>query len=267
MSRIAANEPPPPINYNPGGWAGPPSQPYPLSAPAAAPSYQSPPPSLGQPQNQQWSSWAPPVDQMATLSFNNQPHQHRPSLSNSYVPPPKPHSPPKTDSPSLTAQIPTIASLQAVVQAVQQSNYDPASKVSWSRDVLFLVNRAQPNTSTDPPVGPVTITDQQLLRLAPIAVSTILDIASRGQQPPMPLHVAEAVYLRATLASSGAFPDLLRQNLRGAFRDFENAARGGHAAAWFRLGRDYESFNDFPHARECFERGVKLGVESCCYVR
>src|SRR5439155_695899 len=57
-----------------------------------------------------------------------------------------------------------------------------------------------------------------------------------------------------------------RKSPRTAFRDFEAAARGGYAPAWFKLGRDYENFGDFVHARECFERGVKLGVESCCYV-
>ena len=83
---------------------------------------------------------------------------------------------------------------------------------------------------------------------------------------PIPLHVAEAIYLRATFAASGAYPDQVKQNPRAAFRDFEQAARSGYNAAWFRLGRDYENFNDAVHAKDCFERGVKLGVESCCYV-
>ncbi|KIL58303.1 hypothetical protein M378DRAFT_332549 [Amanita muscaria Koide BX008] len=262
MSRIAATEP----NYNPGGFAMPtPMQPPPFQQPPPVSLVQSPPPMHQG--NQQWAPWAPPVDQMASLSFNA-PHQHPPHpqhRSSTFGPPPKPPSPPKSDGPSLTAVIPTVASLQAVAQPIQQPNYDPASKIAWARDVLFLVNRAQQNGSTDPPVGPVTITDQNLLKLAHIAVPIILDIASRGQQPPMAPHVAEAVYLRATLAASGAFPDLLRQNLRSAFRDFETAARGGYATAWFRLGRDYESFNDHARAKDCFERGVKLGVESCCY--
>ncbi|KAF8627542.1 hypothetical protein AX15_004377 [Amanita polypyramis BW_CC] len=221
--------------------------------------------------NPQWSPWAPAVDQMASLSFHphspHPHHQHRASVASTYGPLPKPPSPPIADSPSLTAPIPTVPALQAVAQAIQQPSYDPVSKVAWSRDVIFLVNRAQQNTSADPHSGPVTITDPQLLRLAQIAVPTILDLASRAQQQqqPIPPHIAEAIYLRATFAASGAFPDFLRQNLRAAFRDFEAAARAGYASAWFRLGRDYESFNDFPRARDCFERGIKLGVESCCY--
>ncbi|KAJ7850570.1 hypothetical protein B0H13DRAFT_2086763 [Mycena leptocephala] len=42
-----------------------------------------------------------------------------------------------------------------------------------------------------------------------------------------------------------------------AFRDFEAAARAGHAPAWFRLARDYEAFNDTPHALDCLNRGAK----------
>ena len=211
---------------------------------------------------------------MAALSFSSPAagppgHYHRPSIVSTYGPPPRQPSPPAVHD-ALTAPIPSIAALQAAAQAVQQPNYDPVSKIAWSRDVLFLVNKAQQNSSTDPHTGPVTIADPQLLRLALIAVPVILDMAARiqqQQQQPCPPYIAEAVYLRATLAASGAFPDLLRQNLRAAFRDFETAARAGYASAWFRLGRDYESFNDFARARDCFERGVKLAVESCCYVR
>jgi hypothetical protein len=82
----------------------------------------------------------------------------------------------------------------------------------------------------------------------------------------MPIYIAEAIYLQATFAASGAYPDQVKQNPRMAFRGFEQAARGGYNAAWFRLGRDYENFNDAAHAKDCFERGVKFGVENCCYV-
>jgi hypothetical protein len=84
-------------------------------------------------------------------------------------------------------------------------------------------------------------------------------------QPPYPKYVAEALYWRACLSNSGEFPDLVPQNPRTAFRDFEAAARAGHFQAWFRLGRDYETVGDAVHARDCFERGVKYQVESCLY--
>ncbi|KAJ7857325.1 hypothetical protein B0H14DRAFT_2578461 [Mycena olivaceomarginata] len=48
----------------------------------------------------------------------------------------------------------------------------------------------------------------------------------------------EAVYLRATFASAGTYPNILPANPRAAFRDFEAVARAGHAPAWFRLARD-----------------------------
>jgi uncharacterized protein with von Willebrand factor type A (vWA) domain len=59
----------------------------------------------------------------------------------------------------------------------------------------------------------------------------------------MPLHVAEAVAMRATLSGTRVFPEFIRHTLRTAFRDFETAARNGFATAWFRLGRDYENIN------------------------
>ncbi|KAF8637230.1 hypothetical protein AX17_002961 [Amanita inopinata Kibby_2008] len=271
MSRIAANEYIHPLNYSPGLNMPPPMR-GPSPRPPQPPSHSnSLPSSQPPPHNPQWSPWAPPIQQNASLSFNgphrqHPPAQHRSSVAVSmYGPPPKPPSPPTGDAPSLVAPIPTIPALHAAVQAIQQPNYDPTSKVAWARDVVFLVNRAQQNTSTDPLVGPATITDPQLLRLVHVAVPVILEMASRSQQSSMAPHIAEAIYLRATFAASGAFPDYLRQNLRSAFRDFETAARAGYASAWFRLGRDYESFNDFQRARDCFERGVKHGVESCCY--
>ncbi|KIJ23084.1 hypothetical protein M422DRAFT_196348, partial [Sphaerobolus stellatus SS14] len=47
----------------------------------------------------------------------------------------------------------------------------------------------------------------------------------------------------------------------------ENAATRGWNKAWFRLGRDYEPVGDFDRARDCFERGLRAGVESCIYIR
>jgi hypothetical protein len=66
------------------------------------------------------------------------------------------------------------------------------------------------------------------------------------------------VYLRATFASAGTYPNILPANPRAAFRDFEAAARMGHAPAWFRLARDYEAFNDTAHAIDCLNRGAKV---------
>lgn len=132
----------------------------------------------------------------------------------------------------------------------------------------MLVDRAQQNSSGDsPPAGPAVIQDPQLSRLVQIAVPTVLQIASAQLPNPTPVFAAEAIYLRATFAASGAYPDHIQHNPRVAFRDFEHAARAGYAQAWFRLGRDYENFNDAAHARDCFERGLKLNVESCVYVR
>jgi hypothetical protein len=175
--------------------------------------------------------------------------------------------PPRTQSavPSLTAPLPTIQSLSTAFPTIQQPAHDPALKLAWARDVLLLVDRTQQPSSTDIPTGPVAIADPQLQRLASTAVPLIQQLASTTHHP-LPPYAVEALYLRATLEASGAYPDRISHNPRQAFRDFEAAARAGYAAAWFRLGRDYENFNDAVHAKDCFERGAKLGVESCVYV-
>lgn len=185
-------------------------------------------------------------------------------------PRPPPSMPPpsraqsQTAVPSLTAPIPTLQSLSTALPTIQQPAHDPALKLAWARDVLLLVDRIQHPTATDFPAGPVTITDPQLQRLASTAVPLVQHLANVNLHP-LPLFAAEAVYLRATLEASGAYPDRIPHNPRQAFRDFEAAARAGYAAAWFRLGRDYENFNDLVHAKDCFERGAKMGVESCVY--
>ncbi|KAF9458316.1 hypothetical protein BDZ94DRAFT_114754 [Collybia nuda] len=254
------------INFSPG-FA------IPAPAPARGPS------PLPPPQGGNWSPWAPQVDPtyqpsprtssygspQPDLAFTSPPLPQPPKHQNSLPPPqqPPPARDPTPPAPSLTAPIPTLAKLQGVLPTIQNPNHDPALRLAWARDVLFLVDKQQYGaTSTDTPQGPAVISDSQLFRLVQIAVPLILQIATA---PHGGLTSAEAVYHRATFEASGAYPEHVPLNLKAAFRDFEAAARAGYASAWFRLGRDYENFNNMPHAKECFERGVKMGVESCLY--
>ena len=198
-------------------------------------------------------------------------------FNSSYPPPPfssanEPYQSPQdtqtTSSPnaSLTAPLPTIQTLTAATPSVQDPTFDPAGKVAWCRDIFYLVDRLN-HSAIETPIGPARIEDPQLLRLTQIAVPILLAIASPQPPPnPIPPHVAEAIYLRATLESTGAFPEDVPLNPRFAFRDYLQAARAGYAQAWFKVGRDYESFGDYKLARSCFERGVEAGAESCIYV-
>ncbi|KAF8884266.1 hypothetical protein CPB84DRAFT_1636140, partial [Gymnopilus junonius] len=227
---------------------------------------------------------APPVDlatSFANLSMTSYPQQPPPppSQAPAQVPPPSPAAGrPASPTPqpgaitSLTAPLPQLAQLKEAATQIQGASHDPSLKIAWCRDVFFLAERAQgnPAPSSDPAVGPIHIADADLARLADIAVGMALMLSKSwnpqpGQQGKMLGYVAEAIYMRAMLAATGGFPEFVRHNPRTAFRDFEAAARGGFGQAWFRLGRDYENFNDHVHARECFERGVRLGVESCLY--
>ncbi|KAL5521461.1 hypothetical protein ACEPAF_2209 [Sanghuangporus sanghuang] len=177
-------------------------------------------------------------------------------------------------SPSLTAPLPTVASLQAALPAVESPTADVSSRVAWIRDVLLLVNRStavankRPPISIDPIIGPARITDPALQRLADATLPLLISLApgapQQGEQLTQPL--AEALHMRASLTATGTFPSYLSQNQRTAFREFEAAARSGYSpASWFRLGRDYESFNDLRHAVDCFDRGARAGDESCLY--
>ena len=193
---------------------------------------------------------------MAAFTFSDTPHRKSPESNN---------------PPSLTAPLPTIASLIAALPSVQVQGSTPASKVTWCRDVIALVDRlyVTPNQtgSADTPTGPIHVTDQELNNLVDIAIPMILQFANPNPVPqPLPPHVAEALYLRAIFEATGAYPQFVQQNPRMAFRDFERAARTGFSAAWFKLGRDYENFGDFPHARDCYERGIRSNNESCLYV-
>ncbi|RXW14000.1 hypothetical protein EST38_g11849, partial [Candolleomyces aberdarensis] len=191
---------------------------------------------------------------------------------------------------SLTAALPSIPTLLQALPSITSPSHDPNLKIAWARDVFFLADRAHhlhlqlttpvgqavPSVS-DPIIGPMPLSalDASIVQLATAAVPLVLSLGAAfpaGQPYQQTLGTgtmepwqAEAVYLRAVMASTGAHPQHVPFSPKVAFRDFETSARGGYAGAWFRLGRDYETFGDFKHARECFERGAKLGVESCLY--
>ncbi|KAJ7274892.1 hypothetical protein C8J57DRAFT_1177748 [Mycena rebaudengoi] len=184
---------------------------------------------LPPPQGSSWSPWAPVAAGSAgsTTTFTRTPSPLPPRLP----------SPPRDGA--LTVPLPSVAALSAALPTVTHPSHDPALQLAWARDVLFLVDRT---------VSP------NLLPTSPLALAAVpLILALASASPPLP----EAVHLRATFASSGQFPQLVEKNPRAAFRDFEAAARAGHAPAWFRLARDYEAFSDTPHALDCLARGAK----------
>ncbi|KAI0759270.1 hypothetical protein BD413DRAFT_675032 [Trametes elegans] len=247
---------------------------------------------LPPPQGSNWSPWSPPPPSQGALGFpqpygpGSQPQQqHGRTLSASFsdlsigssprvtsprTSPPTP-SAARDGPPSLTAPLPTVAILSVQQSAITQSSANPARKIAWCKEVLALVDRAQQlsarsnSNSTDPAVGPAQIDDPELQKLVNVAIPIILQIASQAPHGPLPPHVAEAIYMRATCAATGIYPQFIPHDPRNAFRDFERAAKAGFHAAWFKLGREYENFGDVQHAKECFERGMKHGVESCYY--
>ena len=84
-----------------------------------------------------------------------------------------------------------------------------------------------------------------------------------GAPAPQP----EALYPLAIAEASSHHPVHVQHSPRRAFCRFEQIAKAGWAPAWFCLSRDYKTFGDAPHARQCFERGVKAADVSSIYVR
>ncbi|KAG9086637.1 hypothetical protein FRC06_002996 [Ceratobasidium sp. 370] len=264
---LAAQRPASAVYPGPGGFTAPPAPQHQATLPVAqafdAMSLASPVPPYSPRQS---SLMSPPTTR--PLSFAGSlpsPQQPAPPLA----PPPASASPPPNfdepapagGAPAIVAPMPTVSTLLAAESKVTK----PSHIIAWSRAVLALVDRVQPDVD---PERPKPLSDPVLARLANVAIQHITSIASIwpiGSASPVPAHVAEALYLRGTLEASGAFPEKIPRDQRAAFRDFEATARQGYAPGWFKLGRDYESVKDIAHAREVFERGARLKETSCLY--
>lgn len=252
----------------PGGFASPPQPPPPRPLPQRQPtlplaqSFDAM--SLNSPQV---SSYAPRQSSlMSPATIRPLPCAGSPTQA----PPPPPSSPPPNfdepapapgGAPAIVTPMPTVSTLLAAESRITK----PSHLIAWSKAVLALVDRTQPDAD---PTRPEPISDPVLARLANVAVQHVISFASIWQpgSTGVPAHVAEALYLRGTLEASGAFPEKIPRDQRGAFRDFEVAARQGYMPGWFKLGRDYESVKDITHAREVFDRGARAKETSCLYV-
>ncbi|CAE6349200.1 unnamed protein product [Rhizoctonia solani] len=163
--------------------------------------------------------------------------------------------------PAIVAPMPSVSTLLAAESKISK----PSHIIAWAKAVLSLVDRLQPDGD---PTSPEPIADPVVARLANVAIQHVVSFASvwqEGSREAVPPHVAEALYLRGTLEASGAFPEKIPRDQRSAFRDFNEAARQGYKAGWFKIGRDYESVKDIARAREVFERGAGLKEISCIY--
>lgn len=237
---------------------GPPQQPPALPSLAASFSqmnisepYPPPPPTLVPPQRD-YDVTAPAVFRPELIPFAP------------IIPRPSPGQPP-----ILIASLPTVDSLSAAAVSVAGQD-NPARKIAWSRQVLNLVDRTlNLEQALNPPSNPDTdapsISNPKLLTLTDQAISQIIAICDTAVAPYAP-HVAEAFYLRGSLAASGLFPQYVPRDLRSSFKDYEAAARNGYHVGWFKIGRDYEGVQDSRRAKDSFERGVRLGEKNCLYV-
>ena len=129
---------------------------------------------------------------------------------------------------------------------------DPAKKVRWAKEVFKYLERNQS--------GGTSISDPQWVAWVDEAVKLVLTHSS--SMPPVP----EALFWRAHLAMQGTFPTIIAKNPKTAFRDFEAAANAEYAPAWYRIGKEYEHFNDIERARDAYAKGIGLGDVTSTYV-
>ncbi|KAL1742455.1 hypothetical protein HDZ31DRAFT_43182 [Schizophyllum fasciatum] len=258
--------PPPQGEWSP--WAGvqasarpppPPQATSPLSPPAfpTAPAMQQSAPLAQSMQNLSFEPHAPRAPQRVTSAIYDAP-----------VPQPRVPSPPrnavgKDGLLQITLPLPAIPTLLAAMPTVTQPTHDPALQMAFVRDVFVLLAQEHPGLLQSNS-GMITLENDDLQTLLIASVDIINRLAAMQSQPITP-PVAEALFHRAMLSASGAFPSLAKHNPRSAFREFEMAAKHGQPQAWFRLGRDYEAFNDESRAKDCFERGARAEDEACLY--
>ncbi|KAH8827535.1 hypothetical protein DL96DRAFT_1599360 [Flagelloscypha sp. PMI_526] len=252
----------PPYGGPPGGFAGGFAGGFGLSSPPPPSHYPTPGP---YPPPGHTGGYETSLNaSMANMTFSNTPQAFPPdNRQSSYGPPqPAPQVPQGASKDGeLTATLPNIQHLTGAIPVINNPTHDSVLKVSFIRDTLFLLERAFP----DAPSGqPLNISDQALVQLANTAIPALLQLCNQFQSPTA-VWQAEALYLRGGLESSGHFPQHVPHNPRQAFRDFEAAAKGGYASAWFRLGRDYEQFGDSARAKDCFERGIRANDPGCAY--
>ncbi|TIA90608.1 hypothetical protein E3P96_00012 [Wallemia ichthyophaga] len=164
--------------------------------------------------------------------------------------------------PSITVSLPDLNTL--IDMKGKQSQ--PADLLEWSKDVLSFVERRERTLSvTGVPFDRRNHDEEaQIAPLVDHAVQVILTLAASSNSTPKSVLI-EAMYFRADMTASGAYSDHRPRDPRAAFRDFESSAKGGFAAAWFKIGREYEQVPDIGRAVDAYQRGVKASDCSSLY--
>ena len=169
-------------------------------------------------------------------------------------------------NPGIAITLPTAVTLSSAMSSIDY--FTDKDKLHWAQDVIRLLDRTLHIFKADPAL-PVLPPVQQIMDLYPLVTAAVMIIISLLECP-VPTLSAAAYYLRAHLLDTGNVPEDLQlgmsKNARQAFKDFERAARGGEARAWFRLGKDYENCGELDRARSCYEKGLDKGDGECLYV-
>ncbi|WVO17006.1 hypothetical protein L204_104692 [Cryptococcus depauperatus] len=183
---------------------------------------------------------------------------------NALAPSPMPLDLPSPCQPTLHPY-PTVEKLAQ--KALELERLSDSDQICWAEDVLRLVERHWERSIEanyfERPTSPSPSSshlEPNLQSLLDTASAIIIFISASDNQS----DVSLALYLKGKLLSSGVASDLPK-DFRQAFKDFEMAAKGGEARAWYRLGKDYEGVNDYNRAKDCYERGARRSDCECTF--
>lgn len=206
-----------------------------------------------------WTTMREPHDQGHTAPFKPLPPPRNPSAS--------PFSADELLPSQITLDLPDAQLLSKVMQS-DLERFNDKDKLHWAQDTIRLLDRTLRPLGGGEALTPAA-TIAKTTPLYPLITAAVNIIVSMLSCEDVALAAA-AYYVKAHLLSSGHVPQELglgmQKDPRQAFKDFETSARGGHARAWFRLGKEYEICGDSDRARGCFEKGVEQNDGECLYV-
>lgn len=134
---------------------------------------------------------------------------------------------------------------------------DPEMQLSWAQDTLVYVEIAAQNEvriSENQAARTRTPHIEHQLRVAAINVVSFL-----ADQ-----HHPKAEFIKGMWLEFGKFN--YRVDKKEAFRCYQRAAQKGYARAQYRIGMQFESYNDPEKAIQHYTLGLQAGDSACHYV-
>ena len=134
---------------------------------------------------------------------------------------------------------------------------DPEMQLSWAQDTLVYVEiAAQNEIRISENQAPRTRTPHIEHQLRVDAVNVVSFLADQ--------HHPKAEFIKGMWLEFGKFN--YRVDKKEAFRCYQRAAQKGYARAEYRIGMQFESYNDPEKAIQHYTLGLQAGDSACHYV-